>query len=112
MSNADDPDVGDLLPGESGSAVLICHRSDRGSALTFWPSLDQALEAAADLATPSCGPDCVGVHAIAYGDRRRIRVMPVAHESLEGEARRIFRCAVRQYMRARSDDNTDRSTIT
>ena len=58
------------------AAVLICWRAETGSELSFWASFDQAVQAAADLATPKCGPNCSGAHAIAYrDDSGRIRTI-------------------------------------
>jgi hypothetical protein len=56
------------------SVVLVCYRLTATSEFTYWRDRDEATNALDQLATPTCGPHCIGSHSIVAPAEGRGRV--------------------------------------
>lgn len=46
------------------SVALVCYRLSATSEFTYWRDRDEAAAALEQLATPTCGPQCIGAHSM------------------------------------------------
>src|SRR5258708_40228180 len=75
------------------SAAVICLRlSHSPNVWTKWPTAEAAV-AQLQKCTPACGPDCIGVHVLAWSDERgtHVRSDPVRRLPLAQELALLYR---------------------